>query len=219
MESYAYSYKDPLEAFFEKFSELEIKQDIQSDPSAGQFKNWVKYAGHEVPQQYILSSKGEPVGFIREREEGWIPFSLRSAFLGGHRPSRMDVQDEDGNLILQFYRPYYLLFSTMKIWDEQDRLRGRIKQKFPFTYELYTSGNHPPFAFVSNPVGWAWTMPVLNRQKRQIAEIKKKWGGAGREFLTKADTFTVRWGHLSLEQKIVLLATVITIDFDWFERT
>ena len=217
MESQAYSYKDPLEAFFEKFPEMEIKQDIQGDPEDGRLQNWIKYTSYKIPNNYIVSQAGKPAGLITEQHEGWIPFSLKSSVLGGHRPCRLEVQDEAGNVILNLYRPFYLLFSKMIIRDQRGRLRGFIRQKSFFTYELFTTVPQP-FAFVRNPVGMAWTMPVFDRQKKQIGEIKKKWGGAGREFLTRADTFTVKWGGLSLEQKIVLFSTVLSIDFDWFER-
>ena len=218
MESCASSYKDPLAAFFETFSDLEIKQDIQGDPSDGRFRNWVKYAGHEIPNTYSVRREGREVGLITEQNEGWVPFSLKSAFLRGHRPARLTVQDEDGQVILSLFRPFYFLFSRMIIRDQRGRVRGFIRQKFLFNYELFTRSSSRPFAFFSNPVGVVWNRPVLDRQKKQIGEIRKKWGGVGREFLTLADTFTVKWGDLSLEQKIVLFSTVIHIDFDWFER-
>ena len=218
MESRAYSYKDPLEAFFEKFPEMEIKQDIQGDPAAGKFRNWLKYTSYEIPHKYIVSCKRERIGLITEQHKGGIPFSLKSAFLGGHRPCRLEVEDEAGNVILSFQRPFYLLFSKMIVRDQKGRLRGFIRQKSWFTYELFTTVPRP-FGFVRHPVGVAWTVPVLDGQKKQIGEIKKKWGGAARELLTMADTFTVKWGGLSLEQKIVLFAVAVCIDFDWFERS
>ena len=52
------------------------------------------------------------------------------------------------------------------------------------------------------------------------AEIAKKWGGGLREIFTDADTFRVAFGAGSWtpEQRTVVFAAAISIDFDFFEN-
>ena len=54
----------------------------------------------------------------------------------------------------------------------------------------------------------------------QTATISKKWGGALREVFSDADTFRIEFGTASWteEQRAVLLAAAISIDFDFFEN-
>ncbi len=222
MENRAYSYKnlfkDPLEAFFEGFDELEIRQEIQSAAGDSAFKSWVKYTSYETPHKYIVSRNREEIGEITEQIDGWIPFSLKNSILQNRRPARFIAQNQDGDIIFRLYRPFSFLFSKMIVKDAKERPLGFVRQTVSFfSYELFAKGPQP-FASINSPaIREAWTVPVLSGKKRPIGAITKKWRGVKKEFSSYADAFSIKWGHLSLEQKAVLLAAVISIDFDFFE--
>ena len=52
------------------------------------------------------------------------------------------------------------------------------------------------------------------------AAVSKRWGGVLREAFTDADTFRVDFGSngFSAQQRAVIFAAAISIDFDFFEK-
>ncbi len=232
---------DPLKDFFEGAFEMEIEQDIQSAPGESRVQSWLKHTGYEVPQKYFIRSRGMEAGSIAERMEGWIPYSLRRAYLGGRRPSHLTVENSLGEPVLRLFRPFSLLASTMFVRDSQGQLLGIAREKFAIVrslYELFAAdsggagpaGSGPagphqgltgqkPFGFI-NASGLPRRFPVKSPGSRAvIGEIRKKWGGAVKEAMTNVDAFTIRWNsRLSLNQKAVLFSTAISIDYDCFER-
>ena len=63
-----------------------------------------------------------------------------------------------------------------------------------------------------------WTFPV-RKSGREVARIEKKWSGVGRELLSDADTFMVRFLDPSLgaAERRLLIAAALVVDFDFFE--
>ena len=76
------------------------------------------------------------------------------------------------------------------------------------------------FARVASPRWRLWTFPVEGADGVSHAEIAKKWGGALREVFADADTFRIDYGEAawSPEQRAVIFAAAISIDFDFFEN-
>ena len=75
------------------------------------------------------------------------------------------------------------------------------------------------FAQISGPRWRLWTFPVEGANGI-TATISKKWSGMLREFFSDADTFRVEFGPggWSEEQRAIILAAAISIDFDFFEN-
>ena len=212
--------KDHLEAFFEEISEIEIEQEVSGGFGESSLSRWFKYTGYQIPQRYAVKSRGMDIGSIAEREEGWVPYSLRRSFLKSRRPSHLTVKDDSDNKILTLYRPFSFWLSTMFVRDSKGRLRGVVKEKFsPIRagYELFAGSQPEPFAFIK-AIAVGWRFPIKNRSGQTVGEIKKKWNGLAKEALTNVDAFSVRWSGLDLNQKIAAVAAVISIDYDCFER-
>ena len=76
------------------------------------------------------------------------------------------------------------------------------------------------FAAVVRPLLNVWTFTIQDDTGRQRGEIAKKWTGLQREWLTDADKFRVMFDadDWSLNQKAVLIAAALSIDFDFFEN-
>ena len=65
-----------------------------------------------------------------------------------------------------------------------------------------------------------WTFPVEGADGARTATISKKWSGVLREALSDADTFRIDFGSggWTDEQRAVILAAALAIDFDFFEN-
>ena len=57
-------------------------------------------------------------------------------------------------------------------------------------------------------------------QGNEVARISKKWSGLLKEYFTDTDNFMVEFGTKawSAAQRAVIVATAISIDFDFFEN-
>ena len=183
--------------------------------------SYLKYIHHITPNFYnIKTTDGKKIGQIAEIKDGILPFFIRKAILNIHRPSHLLVQDQKGNIILHLYRPFWFFFSKLIIKDTQGRILGKVQRKFSLFHKAYVLSvfqKKEPFAMIKSNLFKIWTFPVLDIQKKPIAEIKKKWNKAIKEILTDLDILSIQLHHLPLSQKIVIFATAISIDFDYFE--
>ena len=75
-------------------------------------------------------------------------------------------------------------------------------------------------ASLKSPFWRIWTFPIKDGVGRSAGKITKKWSGLLKEAFTDADTFAVDFEDYpwNKEQKPLLLATAISIDFDYFEE-
>lgn len=219
---YSYAGQD-LEKFFEG-SSLQLVQDIRSHEGESSFSSWLKYTGYCVPQKYRVSKEGVYQGQVTEQSGGWVPFSLKHSFLKSRRPSHFVVQNHRGTTLVEFYRPFHVWCSSVRIRSVGGKLLGRVQQKFSLfrtRYELF-AGSQKPFGIINAGFTKFWSFEVLDPSpgalsKKSIGKVEKKWGGTAREVFTSLDTFQVHWKSLSLPQKIVLFCTAISIDMDHFE--
>ncbi len=223
MEARNYAHQNDLESFFGDHSSFKIHQNIFTNTGISAITNWFRYTGHMVPNHYdIKTNRDEVIGSITEENRGWIPFVFKSAFLKNRRPTHFTIKDSNQNVILTLYRPFRFLFSTLIVKDSEGQVLGSVSQRFSLFhkfYEFYTRGAKP-FGFIKSSFVRLWTFPIMNNRKHPIGEIKKQWGGVAKESLTYADSFTIKWEYnVSLEQKIILFAGAISIDFDYFERS
>jgi len=73
--------------------------------------------------------------------------------------------------------------------------------------------------YVEGRIWRPWRFPIV-RGTRQVACIKKKWSGVGKEMFTDADNFTVAFEDPgpSADERMLILATAMAIDYDFFEK-
>ncbi len=197
-----------------------MEQSIKKDPLESGLTSWIRYTGYMMPQEYKVLKDGLKWGFIAEQVEGFIPFSLKSAFLQKRRPSHFIVKNHRGEVLFHIYKPFYFLFSRLIVRGTRGELLGRVCRQFSIThkkYQLFSQRAGKPFALIKSFLTQFWTFPVQDFNGKKLGQIEKKWSGTAKEFLTYADTFTVQWKNLSLNQKIIFFCSVISIDFDHFE--
>jgi hypothetical protein len=61
---------------------------------------------------------------------------------------------------------------------------------------------------------------MVYQQGQEVGRVTKQWGGVGREMFTDADTFKVEVDTSRTEKEfsLLMLASAITIDLDFFEN-
>jgi uncharacterized protein YxjI len=189
-----------------------------------QEKNWAEIiVDFETANRYsVMDENLTIVGMIAERGEGFKTV-LKRWILRSHRGFHVEVVGTDGTLVLKLWRKFFFFFSDLFVEDAKNNRVGTVHRRFSILYKKYDlidkSGN--VFARIKSPFWRLWTFPVLDRDGQDHgANISKKWGGALKEIFTDADTFRIEWGssRFTADQKQVIFAAAISIDFDFFEK-
>lgn len=104
------------------------------------------------------------------------------------------------------------------------------------------SGDFDQFAYVDEPF-LAWDFSLLSANARKIGSVNRNWSGFGRELFTDTGVYALRMDAaeheqdksqrdgsttagvphaqgigMTLDQRAVMLATAVSIDFDYFSR-
>ncbi|MCG8588333.1 MAG: hypothetical protein MJE66_03505 [Proteobacteria bacterium] len=202
--------------------ELATLLDGRPELFVQQRKEWVEILiDWETHNQYaVMDAEGSEVGRLVEAKDGVGGF-LRRTFLGSHRSLRIGVLDGGGRLLAEFTRPFFWFFSTLSVVLE-GRPRGCVRRRFGVVHRVYDLEDEHGRVFgrIRSPRWRIWTFRVYDEHGLHCATISKKWGGGLREIFSDADTFRIDFGssRFSVEQRAVLLAAAICIDFDFFEN-
>ena len=188
-----------------------------------QRKDWAEIlVDFETKNQYaILDQDQSEVGTISEVSSGLGGF-LKRNFFGSHRALDVRVHDAEGRPLLRLERSFFFLFSSLSVEAEGGVELGRVERRFGLIHKKYDllDVQGRCFARVKSPRWRLWTFPVRHSMGGGGASISKRWGGALREVFSDADTFRVaiEGAGWSGEERWVLLAAAISIDFDFFEN-
>ncbi len=99
-----------------------------------------------------------------------------------------------------------------------------------------SSAEYSQFAYVDEPF-LSWDFSLLSADGRKIGSVNRNWGGIGRELFTDTGVYALHmdaaepssgqdnvptpYGKrvgMTLDQRAVMLATAVSIDFDYFSR-
>lgn len=176
----------------------------------------------EVANRYeILDEHEQRIGAVLEKGSGVGNF-LRRGILKSHRGFNIAVVGASGELALWLRRRFFFFFSNLEIYNTAGRLFGCVRRRFGILYKKYdlVDGRGQVFARIKSPLWRLWTFPVRGIRAGREAQISKRWGGVLREVFTDADTYRIDFGHgdWSGEEKAIIFAAAISIDFDFFEH-
>lgn len=187
-----------------------------------QRKEWVEIlVDWETRNQYaVLGADGTELARVAERGGGlWD--GLRRAVLRSHRPLEALVVSLAGEPLLRLARPFFWLFSHLAVSRADAAPLGEVVRRFGVLYRRYdlVDAHGTRFARIAGPRWRIWTFPVEG-EHGQRATIAKAWGGVMREVFSDADTFRVEFdvGPWTEEQRAVIFAAAISVDFDFFEN-
>ena len=130
-------------------------------------------------------------------------------------PFNIEIRTPSGEKILRIKRGIVLFLSTVEVFDENDVLLGKFKQKFfslggKFSV-LDTEDNH--LCMLKGK--WSgWDFKFV-KDDQEFAHVSKKWAGFGKELFTSADNYMLEI-HPSVPEgnalRILILAAVMCID-------
>jgi len=158
-------------------------------------------------QDMIMNCREENLGF----------FTKLFRFTGYKRmtPFNVVIKTTEGDKVLSVKRGLSLFISNVEVFDENEQLVGRFKQKF-----FSIGGKFNVFDANENHLctlkgKWtSWDFKFL-KDEVELAHVSKKWAGIGKELFTSADNYI-----LEISDKVpsdhpvrtMILASVMCID-------
>lgn len=202
------------------------------------------FLGFEQINRYvILDALGNRLGSMEERDLGFVSAMMRQIYRL-HRPFTVDVFDNDGNQVLTIKRPFSFINSHIKVFlagmqNEEEAIVGESVQSWhPWRrrYNLFKASDKDSFSqFGAIDARFlSFDFPVRDENGVVVASVDRNWVGLGRELFTDTGVYIVRMdpvsftgmqddypkvgGPITLDQRAILLANAVSIDFDYFSR-
>ncbi|MBF0352317.1 MAG: hypothetical protein HQM11_14890 [SAR324 cluster bacterium] len=190
-----------------------------------QVREWGEIlTGFESRNKYeIIDEHGSALGFVVEESGGFMDTLLR-LFLRSHRPFRALILDAQGTPVLQIIRPFFWIWSSLSILNMSGEPLGEVHRRFALLHRQYDLLNKEliPFARIWAGLFRIWTFDLKSLADETIGMIAKKWSGMFQEMFTNSDRYIISIDPsvaLEPEEKAVVFATAISIDFDYFEKS
>lgn len=166
-------------------------------------------------------NSGELVMNCREENLGLFTKILRFTDFKTSTPFHIVITTASGEKVLTVKRGVSLFLSTVEVFDENDVLVGRFKQK------LFSIGGKFEVLAPDDRVlcllkgKWtSWEFSFLQGEE-ELARVTKKWAGLGKELFTSADNYMLEIGN-KVERnsplRILIMAAVMCIDMVLKER-
>jgi len=144
--------------------------------------------------------------------------------LGGLRPARLTLQDEQGQTLLTMDKPFRLYFHRITLGDAQGRPLGEVRRRFHWLRENYEVLDHRQ-RVVAEIQGPMFFLPFVDavfrflQRDQEVGRMVKRWRGVLREHFTDADAFHASFSPaLAPAHKVLLFGAVFLIDFGHFEN-
>lgn len=158
-------------------------------------------------QQIIMNCREENLSFITK--------FFRFTDYKRMTPFDILVKTIEGKTVLTVKRGFSLFLSTVEVFDENDNLVGRFKQRF-FSiggkFDIYDANESILCSLIGKWTSWDFKFVKDNVE---FAHVSKKWAGIGKELFTSADNYM-----LNIDKdvpsnhpiRILILAAVLCID-------
>ncbi len=178
------------------------------------------FQGHwEEPANYGIFDPSGAVLYHVKEEMSVLGFITRSLFRSWHSIT-LHVRNTAGKNCLRLHRPWPLLRDEMRVYDESGRFLGKsrwgVLRIKTFTVSDAT-GNK-----IYKVVGPFWRKSpwkIIDANGEKVGEITKHWAGLKQEFWTDSDNFSLVFHQgICVDHKVLLLGTLLHIDFIFFEQ-
>ncbi|KAL7283519.1 hypothetical protein ACG7TL_002952 [Trametes sanguinea] len=186
------------------------------------------FMGFEQANRYVITNElGDTLGYIAEEPRGLLSTFSRQIFRT-HRPFRAIVMDAAGSPILWLRRPFAFINSRM---DTPHRILSVLNEPQPEPEPVQFT----QFAKIDEGL-LAWHFTLRDALGQPIANVNRAFRGFGRELFTDTGQYFINFDalaaseeseaiqqpilirNLSIEERALVLATAINIDFDYFSR-
>lgn len=130
-------------------------------------------------------------------------------------PFDIEIKTVDGKKVLTVKRGISIFLSNVEVFDENDNLVGRFKQKF-FTiggkFDVLDASDNVVCSLKGKWTSWNFD---FIRDEFRLAHVSKKWAGIGREMFTSADNYMLEIDPNVPQNdpvRLLILAAVMCID-------
>lgn len=158
---------------------------------------------------------GSVIMTCREPNLGFFTKIFRFTDYKRMTPFHIVISDSQGKKMLSIKRGITIFKSDVEVFDANEKRIGVFKQKF-FSFggkfEIHDNQDKHLCTLQGKWTGWDFKF-IQNR--KEIAQVSKKWSGIGKEFFTSADNYVLTINEIiSAEDNIrpLILASVMCID-------
>jgi uncharacterized protein YxjI len=151
----------------------------------------------------------------REENLGFFTKLFRFTDFKRNTPFHIEIKTTDGKSVLSVKRDTTFFLSKVDVFDENDQLVGRFKQKF-FSIGGKFNVLDPNENLLCMLQGkWtSWEFKFI-KDNVEFAHVSKKWAGIGKELFTTADNYMLEINEnvpQNHPMRILVLAAVMCID-------
>ena len=158
-------------------------------------------------QQMLMTCREEKLGFFTK--------IFRFTDYKRMTPFHIEIKTTAGDKVLTVKRGTTWFVSNVEVYDENEQIIGRFKQKF-FSIGGKFNVLDPNDNFICTLKGkWtSWEFKFI-KDDVEFAHVSKKWSGLGKELFTSADNYMLEISKEVVENnpiRILILAAVMCID-------
>jgi uncharacterized protein YxjI len=130
-------------------------------------------------------------------------------------PFNIEIKTATGEKVLTVKRGVSIILSTVEVFDENDQLVGKFKQKF-FTiggkFDVLDTQDRVLCTLKGKWTSWDFK---FIRDNEEFAHVSKEWAGLAKEMFTSADNYVLRIDEKIAADnpvRLLILAAVMCID-------
>lgn len=174
----------------------------------GMFKAANNYDIYEPDSQELIMT-------CREENLGFFTKIFRFTSYKRMTPFNVEIKTNSGEKVLTVKRGISIFLSTVQVFDENENLIGKFKQKFFSIGGKFDVLNSNENILCTLKGKWtSWDFKFI-KDDIEFAHVSKKWAGIGKELFTTADNYMLTIDEKVLPDnpiRLLILAAVMCID-------
>jgi uncharacterized protein YxjI len=184
--------------------------------AVSQRKEWLEIlTDFEHRNAFTIDFDGrDGVLLAAEVGSGW-----KRLFMGSMRAYTLVIQTREKKPVLRMHSPFRWIHPEITVMEVNGKALGTVRKRFTFPHTRYDVVDAHGRTLFDIARGFlkAWTF-TIRRDGQDVAVIRKRWSGFGREMFTDAQHFQLHFPEVTdpLERKI-LLGALFLIDLTHFE--
>ena len=151
----------------------------------------------------------------RENKLGFFTKLLRFTGYKRMTPFNVEVTTPSGEKILTVKRGVSFILSTVHVYDENEKLVGKFKQKlFSIGGKFNVLDTKEKILCKLKGKWTSWDFKFI-KDNFELGHVSKKWAGLGKEMFTSADNYMLSINNEVPENdplRMLILSAVICID-------
>jgi uncharacterized protein YxjI len=130
-------------------------------------------------------------------------------------PFCVEIHTTEGQKVLTVKRGVAFFISTVEVFDENDKLIGKFKQKFwsiGGKFDVLDANERPLCTLKGKWTSWDFS---FERDGLVLGHVSKKWAGMGKELFTSADNYMLQIDRKVAADnpvRLLILGAVMCID-------